>query len=84
MATAMRQVTLLSRPGCHLCDEARIVVARVCGALDDVSWSEANVDTDRLLAYDYGDRVPVVLVDGVEHGFWRVDESRLMAELQSE
>jgi len=40
-----------------------------------------DVDSDRALANSYGDRVPVILVDGVEHGYWQVEEARLRAKL---
>jgi hypothetical protein len=46
-----------------------------------MAWSERDVDSDPELAYKYGDRVPVVLLRGAEHGFWRVDETRLLADL---
>ncbi|MCL9798199.1 glutaredoxin family protein [Frankia sp. AgKG'84/4] len=46
-----------------------------------VGWREADVDADPQLAQDYGDRVPVVLVDGREHGYWRVEEDRLRRAL---
>lgn len=74
------RVVLLGRDGCHLCDEAREVVARVCGTLG-VSWSERSVDDDPVLRARYTDEVPVVLVDGAEHAHWRVDASALRAAL---
>jgi hypothetical protein len=73
-------VTLLSRAGCHLCDDARPVVAAVAADVE-VAWDELDVDADPALAKEYGDRVPVVLIDGREHAYWRVDESRLRAAL---
>jgi Glutaredoxin-like domain (DUF836) len=73
-------VTLLSRPGCHLCDDARAVIARVAGDLG-VAWEERDItgSPDDLLAY--GEMIPVTLVDGVQHDFWRVSEQRLRAAL---
>jgi hypothetical protein len=44
-------------------------------------WDEADVDADPELADTYGDRVPVILVDGREHGYWRVEEARLLRAL---
>jgi glutaredoxin len=73
-------VTLLSRAGCHLCDDARAVVAAVASEAG-VGWEELDVDADPPLAEEYGDRVPVVLVEGREHAYWRVDECRLRAAL---
>ncbi len=75
-------ITLLSRRGCHLCEDARESVARV-GRIAGVEWVERDVDADDELRYDYGDRVPVVLLHGREHGFWRVDEARLLADLRA-
>jgi glutaredoxin len=71
---------LLSRTGCHLCDDARAVLASVADELG-VAWDERDVDADGVLADEYGDRVPVVLLDGAEHSYWRVDEDRLRAAL---
>jgi hypothetical protein len=73
-------VTLLGRVGCHLCVEAAAVVAEESRRAG-VGWIEVDVDTDPELRADYGDLVPVVLVDGVEHAHFRVDPSRLRAVL---
>jgi hypothetical protein len=59
---------------------ARDALARICGELD-VPWTEHDVDADAELRAEYGDRVPVILVDDVEHGFWRVEEDRLRRAL---
>ncbi|MEX5631131.1 glutaredoxin family protein [Parafrankia sp. FMc2] len=77
---ATTRIELLTRAGCHLCDDARQVIARV-GAELGVSWRETDVDADPAAADAYGDRVPVVLVDGREHGYWRVEEERLRRAL---
>jgi glutaredoxin len=74
------RVTLYSRQGCHLCDDARQVVARVCADLGE-SFDEVDVDTDTDLVDRFGDEVPVTFVDGRQHDFWRVDEARLRAAL---
>jgi glutaredoxin len=71
-------VELLSRPGCHLCDEARRVVERVTGP---GGYVETDVDQVPALRAEYGDLVPVVRVDGREIGHWRVDEARLRRAL---
>lgn len=77
---AEHALTLLTRTGCHLCEDAKVAIERVHAATG-VPWTEVDVDSDEDLAYEYGDRVPVVLVDGKEHGFWRVDEERLLRDL---
>ena len=74
------RVTLYSRAGCHLCESARAVVARVCADLGE-SFDEVDVDADGDLADRFGDEVPVTFVDGRQHDFWRVDEARLRAAL---
>jgi glutaredoxin len=77
---ADHHVTLLGKPGCHLCDDARAVVARVCADLG-VPWDERDVNADATDYTEYGDRIPVVLLDGTEHGYWTVDETRLRRDL---
>ena len=74
------RVRLLTRPGCHLCDDARPVVARVCADLG-VGWEEVDVTADAALLAEFSEQIPVTLVDGRQHDFWRVDETRLRAAL---
>ena len=74
------RVTLLGRPGCHLCDEARAVVERVTAELG-VGWSEVDVTSDPELLARWHDEIPVTLVDGEVHDFWRVDPDRLRTAL---
>jgi glutaredoxin len=74
------RVTLYSRPGCHLCDDARAVVAGVCAELE-VGWTEVDITTDPALEHRYGEEIPVTLVDGEQHDFWRVDAGRLRRAL---
>ena len=75
------RVVLLGRAGCHLCDEARVVVERVTGELG-VAWQEQSVDDDPELLRRYAEQIPVTFVDGRRHDFWRVDEARLRAALR--
>jgi glutaredoxin len=76
----MHQVTLLGKPGCHLCDDARVVVERVADELG-VPWEERSILDDEDLLAEYAEQIPVVLIDGRQHTFWRVDEARLRAAL---
>lgn len=85
-AAPAARVVLYGRPGCHLCDEAREVVRAVCDELA-VGWREIDVDAaptppgGRPLAQEYGELVPVVEVDGVRRGYWRIDAGRLRRAL---
>ncbi|HEY8474085.1 MAG TPA: glutaredoxin family protein [Natronosporangium sp.] len=76
------RLTLLTRPGCHLCEYARDAVARVHAATG-AGWREVDVESDPELERDYGSRVPVVLLDGREHDYFRVDEQRLIDAIRS-
>jgi glutaredoxin len=76
----MSRVQLYGRAGCHLCDEARAVVAEVTGELD-TGFEEIDVDSDPALVRRYGDEVPVVCVDGAQVAFWRIDAQRLRSLL---
>jgi hypothetical protein len=75
------RVLLLSRPGCHLCDDARAVIERVTAELG-VGWSERDITGSAQDLQDFSDMVPVTFVDGVQHDFWRVSEERLRAALR--
>jgi len=76
------RITLLTKPGCHLCGPARVVVERVATDLG-VQWVELSILDDPALNAAYWEQIPVTLVDGVPHDFWRVDESRLRRALGS-
>ncbi|MGQ0779066.1 MAG: glutaredoxin family protein [Pseudonocardiales bacterium] len=80
MTETEHDVVLLVRADCHACAVAREDIGRICAELG-VSWRTDDVDTDPELRAEYGDRVPVIFVDGREHGFWKVEEQRLRAAL---
>ncbi|MGE0220294.1 glutaredoxin family protein [Mycolicibacterium sp.] len=80
-----RQVRLLTRQGCSLCQAAATRLAELAGEL---GFTLTLTDVDQLaeagepaLRAEYGDRLPVVLLDGAEHSYWEVDEARLRADL---
>lgn len=80
-------MVLYGRVGCGLCGEAREVVARVCGETG-ASWREVDVDDPPApggpdVFAEYGERVPVVEVDGVAVGQWRISERAVRAALAS-
>lgn len=76
----MKTVTLIGKPGCHLCDDARRVVAQVCAETGS-AWEEKDITQDPELYDAYWEQIPVVLVDGAQHDFWRVDPGRLRSAL---
>ena len=78
--TAVPKVVLYTREGCTACAAAEADVARICGELGH-SWAAVDVDSDAELRAEYGDRVPVIVIDGKEHGFWKVEEARFRAAL---
>jgi Glutaredoxin-like domain (DUF836) len=73
-------VTVISRAGCHLCEEAEAVVGGLAGELG-FRWHVLDVDSSAELQNSFGNRVPVILLDGTEHGYWRVEEARLRRAL---
>ncbi|CAN5346276.1 glutaredoxin family protein [soil metagenome] len=76
------RVTVYSRPGCHLCDQAEEAVAAVCAELGE-SYVVVMIDEDPALQARFTDEVPVTFVDGAQHDFWRVDPARLRRALTS-
>jgi glutaredoxin len=76
----MTRVTLYTKPGCHLCEDARAVVEQVCAELG-ADWTEVDITKDDELFTEYGEQIPVTFVDGKQHDFWRVDPARLRKAL---
>jgi glutaredoxin len=68
-------VTLVTRRECHLCADAQRLLTRLAGELP-FDLQELDVDADPARRDEYSDRVPVILIDGREHGYWRVEEAR--------
>lgn len=75
-----RLVTLIRKPDCHLCDDAQLVVEKVCADLG-VRWERKDITQDEELHRKHWEQIPVVLVDGAQHTFWRVNEDRLRRAL---
>ena len=76
----MRRVVLYSRPGCHLCDDARVVLERVRDAIP-FALEEVDITSDDALHARYLERIPVVSVEGEEVFEYFVDEDALVARL---
>jgi hypothetical protein len=77
---AERLITLVGKPDCHLCEDARAVIVRLAAELG-FSWEELSINDDPELYRKYWEQIPVTLIDGRQHDFWRVDEARLRAAL---
>ncbi|HUV49102.1 MAG: glutaredoxin family protein [Actinomycetes bacterium] len=82
MSEQRARITLLGKPGCHLCDDARVIIERVAADVG-VGYAEVDITGDPELQKKWWDQIPVTLVDGVQHDFWRVDEARLRKALAS-
>jgi glutaredoxin len=80
IAGRTERVVVLTRLGCHLCDEAIAQVAAVCAETGN-AYAVVDVDSDPELQRRYTEQVPVTFVDGAQHDFWRVDPVRLKAAL---
>jgi hypothetical protein len=80
-----RQVQLLTRAGCTICDGVHTQLTQLAAELDfhltttDVAAAASKGDTS--LRAEFGDRLPVVLLDGREHSYWELDEPRLRRDL---
>lgn len=81
------RLTLIGKPGCHLCDDAREVVQAVIAevqtadAAPRLSLDERSILDDAALAERYAEEIPVLLIDGEVHDYWRVDPVRLKTAL---
>lgn len=69
-------ITLYSRPQCHLCDDARLMIERICSG-KDLAWQEINIETDPQLQERYGEFIPVVMVNDDQVGYWRIEAAAL-------
>jgi glutaredoxin len=79
-AARAERVVVLTRQGCHLCEEAIAQVAALCAETGE-AYAVLDIDSDPDLQRRYTEQVPVTFVDGVQHDFWRVDPVRLKAAL---
>ena len=80
MAARDHVVTVVTRVGCHLCEVAETQVARLSDELG-FRYETLDVDAEDARRHEYSDRVPVILIDGREHGYWRVEEARFRKAL---
>lgn len=87
------QLTLIGKPGCHLCEDAEAVVEATIAAFKtkyaaaatvEVSLEHKNILEDDTLALRYSEEIPVLQIDGKTHGYWHIDAERLMAALEAQ
>ncbi|MGX5694841.1 glutaredoxin family protein [Agromyces soli] len=81
------RLTLIGKPGCHLCDDAREVVQAVVAEYETdasrrIALDELSILDDEALRDRYAEEIPVLLVDGEMHAYWRVDAPRLRDALE--
>jgi hypothetical protein len=80
-----RQVVLLRRDGCAMCERVRERLSALAGELGfALAVTDVDVEAEHgrsALRAEFGDRLPVVLLDGREHSYWEIDEPRLRADL---
>jgi len=83
------ELTLIGKPGCHLCEDAEAAVDRVLTAFltanpsVSVSIEQKNILDDAELAARYSEEIPVLLINGKVHNYWRIDEERFAGALNS-
>lgn len=81
MVVPTTRLTLIGKPNCHLCDDARAVVGAVIEGREDVTLEELSIHDDAELNAKYWDEIPVLMIDGRVHAIWRVDAERLASAL---
>ena len=69
-------VVLVTKPQCHLCEDARAVVERVTASLG-LRWREQSVTGALELLERFAEELPVLMIDGIQRDFWTIDEERL-------
>lgn len=80
------RLTLIGKPDCHLCDDARVVIASVVenlGAGASVEFNELSILDDPELNSRYWDEIPVLMINDRVHAIWRVDAERLAAAIRT-
>jgi len=79
----MKQLTLYTKPGCHLCEELKEILLRV-RQQQEFELNHVDISGDRLLTRRYGHHIPVLLIDGIEVGRNRIDEGDLIRKLNND
>jgi glutaredoxin len=85
--SAQIELTLIGKPGCHLCDDAREAIAEVVTEFlqrhpeVEIVQIEQDISQDEQLAARYREEIPVLLINGKMHNYWRIDAERLTRAL---
>lgn len=74
-------LTLIGKPGCHLCDDAEVAVRSVLDDFSEVSLEKENILENPDLFQKYAEQIPVLLINGQIHNYWRIDTERLREAL---
>ena len=81
-------LTLLTKPGCHLCEEAKKAIELVMFEFSkentdvvQIELTELNILEDEALKNQYSEEIPVLQINGATHAYWRIDSERLIAAL---
>lgn len=81
------EITLIGKPGCHLCDDARETIERVRAEMAadrgiESTLTELNILEDDQLARQHAEDIPVVRIGGKRHAIWRVEPTKFAAALE--
>ena len=81
-------LTLLTKPGCHLCEEAKKAIELVMFEFSQensvnvqIELTELNILEDEALKNQYSEEIPVLQINGATHAYWRIDSERLLLAL---
>jgi glutaredoxin len=81
-------LTLLTKPGCHLCEEAKKAIEIVMfefskenSDIVQIELTELNILEDEALKNQYSEEIPVLQINGATHAYWKIDSERLLAAL---
>ena len=83
------ELTLIAKPGCHLCEDAELAIERVLSPFSaanpsaSIEMQKLNILDDAELAARYSEEIPVLLINGKVHNYWRIDEERFATALNA-
>ena len=83
------ELTLIAKPGCHLCEDAELAIERVVNPFlaanpsASIEMKKLNILDDAELAARYSEEIPVLLINGKVHNYWRIDEERFATALNA-